>query len=121
MKVQPLSTKSRLSLFGWRMSVTPQQQWTEWVTSGYSWRNFTLVQLAFEVSDYKGRTVEVEIGLLGLALHVELYNGSEREDFAAPMQAMIRAVQDGTAVTLTLDEARGLGIPVPDAAKETTL
>lgn len=85
----------RLWRFGrWRVGARWWQHWREWFGKDYNWRNFTLLEIAFEAGPaegYKGRYVEFTVGLLGFVGEVEIFDAVDR---AAALSPVERRMQD---------------------------
>jgi hypothetical protein len=61
------------------------QQWGEWFTRGWNWKNFTLINVSFEGGAYKGGYGELTLGLLGLNCQIEIYDQADRAQKLAPV------------------------------------
>jgi len=67
-----------------RIGVSFWNDWPDLIDRGNNWNNFTLIKLTFEWSGkdgYKGRYIEIEVGLFGLNFDLEIY-GKESRDIA---------------------------------------
>jgi hypothetical protein len=47
-----------------------RQEWTEWHTEGWNWRNFHLIELSYEDTSHMGQR-EIRLFLLGIGLFVQ--------------------------------------------------
>lgn len=94
LKIERLDDERGSAIGKWRVVFTPKQMWSEWFGSGWNWRNFSLIQCEWEVSDYIGRRVEIEVALLGFYVHVEVYDAVERAIALQPIhEARIKFIE----------------------------
>jgi hypothetical protein len=89
---------------GRKWHLQPFQQWSEWLTRGWNWRNFTLVHVEVEFADYKGRSLELTLALCGFGVIIETYRAESRAEALGPVNRMMAAVQRGEVVATTLEE-----------------
>lgn len=82
-------------------------QWPEWFGGCYNWRNFDVIRCDFEFSTYKGKTVEVNLSLLGLCLHIEWTDRLERAVFMAEMDQLKAEAVDALRRAKDSEEQEG--------------
>ena len=55
-----------------RLKVSWQQEWLEWFSNNYNWKNFTVIHLGYERLHYKEKwRNELMLGLFGLHVALE--------------------------------------------------
>ena len=59
-----------------RLQVEGWEEWSEWFRSGYNWRNFHFIELAYELESYVPGH-EFSIALLGLCARITWYYGEK--------------------------------------------
>ena len=81
----------------WRVKINAFCQWPEWMPwTRYNWRNADLLRVSLEVDHMLGGDVEIDLALLGLVLHVEVYNAVSRNIALQPLHEKRLRVIDFT-------------------------
>lgn len=68
------SPESRRSFLIGRLQFDYWQQWTEWFSGTYNWKNFDLIEIGYEFEPYcEGH--ELQLSLLGFGLRTTYWYG----------------------------------------------
>ncbi len=92
---EPEPRARRFGVGRWRFVGRWWHQWREIFGHDYNWRNFTFVTATAEWSTadavYKGRYLEITVGLFGVLVEMELYDYVDRAEALSPVE---RRAQD---------------------------
>lgn len=93
-EMEPEEEREPWRLGRWGFYVHGWQHWREWFGKDYNWRNFTVLRFDIEAGPahgYKGRYVEVTLGLIGFVVEFEVWDTIDR---TAALGPVIRRMHD---------------------------
>jgi hypothetical protein len=77
--VQPVHPGPKPSLMLGRLQIDLWQQWIEWFRDHYNWKNFTLIEISYELENYC-EAHEVQLSLLGFCMRLTYWYGKRSSD-----------------------------------------
>lgn len=75
-EAQPVHPGPKPSLLIGRLQIDSWQQWREWFSGNFNWKNFAFIEIAYEWEHYC-EAHEIQLSLLGLCARITYWYGKD--------------------------------------------
>lgn len=79
---------------GW--SIKPVFQWIEWVSGGWTWRNFDFADVSIEAGHTMSRYFELHFVVLGVGVYIDWHHAGDLKAARDEFERSYSVDEDGT-------------------------